>query len=239
MRSQWSTTFNRICSQTWKSLSNITSGGTKIWKLLRARQSSICKNSNHAFRNKTPVLEESDSKSFSDILELSVSSSDVDAKPKHVIFNQKRTNSEFWTPVADYEERKKLFRWASQHFFLNVNEKTTQEEKYLWNQNLKTQNEQLNHQLKKYKNYLDSKFECQKPIKNKSIIAEEADENKSSSCAVSFPTKIHEFDNKLEGRMKNLAENSPKWKLNIEISNNPGCKSALDIFRARYSNLLQ
>ena len=76
-------------------------------------------------------------------------------------------------------------------------------ERYLWNQNLKMQSQQLNERLKKYKDcQIDRKsiqplspsaeFEI-KSNHTKYTIAEESAENRASTIAVTLPSKVHEL----------------------------------------------
>ena len=192
----------------------------------------------------------SDSKTHTDDLELSISSSEFATNPTNLVKNnQKRTNSEFWTPAFNSENRKKLFRWASQNFLAtsSSDRKTTDEEKYLWNQNLRTQNEQLNQRLKKYRQYLDNQSDVHSKLASwkyenisgdRSVIPEELDENKSSSICTSIPSKIHAFTNKLEGRLRDEPSLQYGKGYRFEIANSSVSKSALDIFKAHYNNML-
>ena len=123
--------------------------------------------------------------------------------------------------------------------------KTTFEERYLWNKNLKIQNEQLNERFKKYKNWIDKRCAPQKPPNiefdmksndTKYTIAEESAENKISSIAMTIPLKAHDFNQRIESKVKDYTStNKDKIKWVFEIESNIGTQSSLDIFKAHYS----
>lgn len=74
----------------------------------------------------------------------------------------------------------------------------------------------------------------------KSVITEEEDENKSSSIAVTVPSKIHDFSNKLETRLKaNDEAEGLRNRYKFEIANESVAKSALDIFKAHYNKIME
>lgn len=69
------------------------------------------------------------------------------------------------------------------------------------------------------------------------MINEDSNENKSSSLAASIPSKIHAFDNRLEYRQKD-GNYHPRNRFRFEIENSQVSKSALDIFKTHYENII-